>query len=202
MWMLFRAPKTIDFDPLLSAGPLTQQPWINKLRLRSLRCIDKKPVATLIQTESATPMPRKLCMAEVKPVKQVAQRPSARNQTPSDEDVAVSKLPNKGSRSVVCTTKKEGRATYEVANIHCQNNTDSIQTVFLNIVATGYSRIPTQWNSYLFAVGESKRVARLKVVSRPTEVRLDFRAVPFRTITPGRWPRQHSLLALSASQLG
>lgn len=99
---------------------------------------------------------------------------------------AKSKLENKGLGSVACTAIKEGRGDFEVANIVCKNNTDAIQTVFVNISATGYSGTPSPVvarNGFLLSVGESRRVARLKVVSRPAKLSLNFTAMPFKTIT-------------------
>lgn len=91
------------------------------------------------------------------------------------------KQPSK-PKAVTCTLSKSGRDTYEVANIVCKNDTDMIHMVYLQILALGYSGIPTQVSEragYLLAPGESKRVVRLKVISRPADLKMTYKAVPF-----------------------
>lgn len=90
-----------------------------------------------------------------------------------------------GKNGVSCTTVKQGQAGYETADIVCKNATALIHTVYLDIRAAGYSGMPSAaaaQGGYLLAPGESKRVARLKVVSRPATLAVNTRAVPFKAL--------------------
>lgn len=86
---------------------------------------------------------------------------------------------------MACTTIKQGQASYETADIVCKNTTELIHTVYLDINASGYTNLPSAAairGGYLLAPGESKRVARLKVVSRPATLAVNTRAVPFKAL--------------------
>lgn len=90
-----------------------------------------------------------------------------------------------GTAAVTCTTTKQGQASYETADIACKNTTELIHTVYLDINASGYGGLPTAaatQGGYLLAPGESKRVARLKVTSRPATLTVNVRAVPFKAL--------------------
>lgn len=90
-----------------------------------------------------------------------------------------------GKAAVTCTTTKQGQASYETAEIVCKNTTELIHTVYLDISSSGYTGLPSAaatQGGYLLAPGESKRVARLKVTSRPTMLAVNTRAVPFKAM--------------------
>lgn len=88
---------------------------------------------------------------------------------------------------VACTTHRQGQGSYETADLVCKNGTDAIHTVYLDIQAPGYAGLPSvaaTRGGYLLAPGESKRVARLKVVSRPATLAVNTRVVPFQVLVP------------------
>jgi len=124
---------------------------------------------------AASQQPRVPSKDVTRPPEVVAAAPAPRSPTPR----------RAGKPAVTCATIKQGQASYETAEIVCKNTTELIHTVYLDINASGYKGLPSAAATqvgYLLAPGESERVARLKVASRPATLTVNVRAVPFKAL--------------------
>lgn len=124
---------------------------------------------------TAPQRPRAQAIPTVRPPEAVTAAPVARSPTRRQSDKA----------AVTCASIKQGQASYETADIVCKNTTELIHTVYLDINAPGYTNLPSAValrGGYLLAPGETKRVARLKVASRPAMLAINTRAVPFKAV--------------------
>ena len=131
--------------------------------------------ATSAPQASAPERPRVQTGATVRSPETVAAAPVSRSPAPR----------RSGKAAVTCATVKQGQASYETAEIVCKNTTELIHTVYLDINAPGYTNLPSAAalrGGYLLAPGETKRVARLKVASRPATLAVNTRAVPFKAV--------------------
>lgn len=136
------------------------------------------PTASGAMTAPQAPAPERTRVqsgAAVRPPEAVAAAPVSRSPAPR----------RTGKAAVTCATVKQGQANYETADIVCKNTTELIHTVYLDINAPGYTNLPSAAalrGGYLLAPGETKRVARLKVASRPATLAVNTRAVPFKAV--------------------
>lgn len=84
-------------------------------------------------------------------------------------------------RDVICRSQRSGKGDDEKTTISCSNNSKTAQTVFLKIHAIGVSGIPTlasEKSGTLLAAGETRTLATLSVISRPSSVNFRFTSKP------------------------
>ena len=172
-------------DSLESAGPSAQS---SSLMMSGTAVVPPAVTPTTVGTlapAGATPNTTVLPPASQRPRAQAGtalRTPEAVAAAP----VASSPAPRRsGKTAVTCATIKQGQDSYETADIVCKNTTELIHTVYLDINAPGYTNLPSEValrGGYLLAPGESERVARLKVASRPAMLAVNTRAVPFKAV--------------------
>ncbi|MES2424736.1 MAG: hypothetical protein V4562_09915 [Pseudomonadota bacterium] len=136
---------------------------------------------------ASPPAPRPAVVAEPAPVAtqaplQAEALPPARPLPPAAAPTAKKPVPVPPVvRDVGCRSQRSGKGDDEKTTISCTNNSKIAQTVFLRIHAIGVSGIPTlasEKSGSRLGPGETRTLATLSVISRPSSVNFSYSSKP------------------------